>query len=703
MKRKLAILLIALLFAALGSMSLGMVLAEDGYDPFPTATTYATPESTGSAYTNAEYGFSITIPDSIQSVDAEPDLGYFQDYILRNSEGFGVLYPTTMAAGETLQDVARGIFDYESSTMQNVELITDEPIFLPNGGNAWYIVFTGYDPTNDYTLEVRLTTVANSDRAIVLEFYSYPENLAFWDRTLNTMRDSITLTAPIVMGLPRSDVLILEGSETDNAREYDPATTHGSGDYLIFEGLVSYNQSLEIVPALASGWEVNADGTVYTFFIQPDAVFHNGRPVTAEDVVYSWERAANPDTGSDTVMTYLSDIVGVKEMHEGDADSISGLKVIDDHTLQVTIDAPKPYFFYKLVYPTASIVDRENVESGDDWYKTPNGTGPYRLTRWDSMERMIYERFDDYYGDPPAIPMIMYTLYSGDSFRLYESGDVDITGVSNYNVERVSDPSDPLNQELVSGVSLCTSYVQFDVTKPPFDDLKVRQAFSLAFDRERFIEVVLNNVGLPAKGIYPPALPGYNPDLKGYDYDPERARQLLAESSYGSAEALPEIVFTSSGYGSYSTGGVAALSQMWQQNLGVTITVQNLDPEVYLDAERAEDYGQLTTGGWCADYPDPENFADTLFHTDAEMNKGNYSNLEVDRILEEARVEPDVTRRIELYQQAEQMIVDDAPALFLSHSESYELVKPYIQGYVLSPVSTFPAIKFLSIDPSYWQ
>ena len=703
MKRKLAILLIALLFAALGSMSLGMVLAEDGYDPFPTATTYATPESTGSAYTNAEYGFSITIPDSIQSVDAEPDLGYFQDYILRNSEGFGVLYPTTMAAGETLQDVARGIFDYESSTMQNVELITDEPIFLPNGGNAWYIVFTGYDPNNDYTLEVRLTTVANSDRAIVLEFYSYPENLAFWDRTLNTMRDSITLTAPIVMGLPRSDVLILEGSETDNAREYDPATTHGSGDYLIYEGLVSYNQSLEIAPALASGWEINDDGTVYTFYLQPNAVFHNGRPVIAEDVVYSWERAANPDTGSDTVMTYLSDIVGVKEMHEGSADSISGLRVIDDHTLQVTIDAPKPYFLYKLIYPTASIVDRENVESGDDWYKTPNGTGPYRLTRWDSMERMIYERFDDYYGDPPAIPMIVFTLYSGDSFRLYESGDVDMTGVSSYNVERVSDPSDPLNPELVSGVSLCTSYVQFDVTKPPFDDLKVRQAFSLAFDHDRYIEVVLNNVGLPAKGIYPPALPGYNPDLKWYDYDPERARQLLAESSYGSAEALPEIVFTSSGYGSYSTGAVAALSQMWQQNLGVTITVQNLDPEVYLDSERVADYGQLTTSGWCADYPDPENFADTLFHTGAEMNKGNYSNPEVDRILEEARVEPDVTRRIELYQQAEQMIVDDAPALFLSHSESYELVKPYVQGYVLSPVSTFPAIKFLSIDPSYWQ
>lgn len=703
MKKKIMILLIALLLVTAGLLSRGQVLAADGFDPFPTATAYATPASTGSVYTNAEYGISITIPDSIQATNADPETGYFQDYTLRNNEGFGVLYPAAMTAGETLQDVAQGIFEIESSSLQNVEMIKDEQISLSNGGVAWYTAFTGYDTINEYTLEVRLTTVANSSRAVILEFYSYPESMTYWSRILNTMRDSIELTAPIVMGLPRSQVLILEGSETDNAREYDPATTHGSGDYLIFEGLVTYNQQLEIVPALASGWDVSDDGLVYTFYLQSDAVFHNGRPFTAADVVYSWERAANPDTNSDTVMTYLSDIVGVKEMHEGSADSISGLKVIDDHTLQVTIDAPKPYFLYKLVYPTASIVDRENVESGMDWYRTPNGTGPYRLTRWDSMERMIYERFDQYYGARPAIPMIIYTLYSGDSFRLYESGDVDITGVSSYNVERVSDPSDPLNQELVSGVSLCTNYVQFDVSKPPFDDLKVRQAFSLALDRDQFIEVVLDNVGLPARGLYPPALPGYNADLRGYDYDPERARQLLAESSYGSVEALPEIVFTSSGYGSYATGVVAALSQMWQQNLGVTISVQNLDPEKYLDAERSEDYGQLSTSGWCADYPDPENFADVLFHTGAEMNKGHYSNPELDGILEAARVEPDVATRIELYQQAEQMIVDDAPALFLYYSESYELVKPYVQGYVLAPVSTFPALRYLSIDSTFWQ
>jgi len=128
-----------------------------------------------------------------------------------------------------------------------------------------------------------------------------------------------------------------------------------------------------------------------------------------------------------------------------------------------------------------------------------------------------------------------------------------------------------------------------------------------------------------------------------------------------------------------------------------------LDPNTILDQSSQEDYGQITTTGWCADYPDPENFADVLFHSGAEMNKGNYSNPELDNLLEQARVESDVNKRIGLYQQAEQIIVEDAPALFLYHSGDFELVKPYVQGYILSPVSTYPQIRYLSIDQSYWN
>ncbi|MEW6241666.1 MAG: peptide ABC transporter substrate-binding protein [Chloroflexota bacterium] len=484
--------------------------------------------------------------------------------------------------------------------------------------------------------------------------------------------------------VPLEQALVLAGGESTNPRTYDPATTYGSGDKRVFSGLVSFDTRLNLTPDLAESWEVSADGMVYTFHLRLNARFHDGRAVTAQDFIYSWERAADPEMQSDTVLTYLGDIVGVKEMNAGQADHISGLKALDEHTLQVTIDAPKPYFLMKLTYATAFVVDRANVESGEDWYRRPNGTGPYKLVEWIPFERKVYERNMDFYLGPPSIPYVVLNLYSGVGFRLYEAGDIDITGLPLYAVDRFTDPYEPMHNEVVSGVDLCTGYVVFDVEKPPFDDLNVRKAFSMAFDRQKYIEVVLRGRALPASGPYPPGLPGFNVNLKGLPYDPEAARKLLAESKYGGD--LPPIVFTDAGIGSDVSADVAAMVQMWQQNLGVEITIENLEPNYYLEQVYAGNHGQLLSTGWCADYPDPENFADVLFHTGSAQNNGHYSNPALDALLEQARTERDVSKRIALYQQAEQMIVDDAAVLFTVHSLSYALVKPYVKGYVFTPI-----------------
>ena len=304
-----------------------------------------------------------------------PDSGNFQEYEFGNGEVFGYLYPANMQAGDTLQEVGEKNRDSWTTGLEQLNFITNEQITLSNGIKAWYSQFQGYVPGDDYTIEVRITTVQNAGRAVVLMLYSLPENFLPWSSKIKEMQNSIQLSIPTVLGYPRNEVLILEGGENKNPRENDPATTHSAGDDLVFNGLVTYNDKLEIMPELAADWDVNSDGTIYTFHLQPDAVFHNGKPVTASDVVYSWERAADPATGSDTVMTYMSDIVGVKEKHDGNAETISGLKILDEHTLQVTIDAPKLYFLLKLTYPTANVVDRQNVESGEEWYRTPNGTG----------------------------------------------------------------------------------------------------------------------------------------------------------------------------------------------------------------------------------------------------------------------------------------------------------------------------------------
>lgn len=486
--------------------------------------------------------------------------------------------------------------------------------------------------------------------------------------------------------IPSNQSLVLEGGESNNPRDYDPATTHGTGDKLVFSGLVAFDPNLNLVPDLAQSWDVSPDGMVYTFHLRAGAKFHDGRPVTARDFVYSWERAADPKTASDTVLTYLGDIVGVNEMHAGAADHISGLKALDDHDLQVTIDAPKPYFLLKLTYATAFVVDQGNVESGPDWYRHPNGTGPYKLIEWTSNKRIVYQANPDFYLGTPRIPYIVFQLYSGVGTSLYETGDIDMTGVSLYAADRFLDPAEPLHAELHTGVDLCTGYVVFDTSRPPFDDVKVRQAFSMAFDRQKYIDVLMHGHALPAIGPYPPGLPGFNTDLKGLPFDPEQARQLLTQSKYGGADGLPPIVYTSLGTGSSIASGVAALAQMWKQYLGVTITVENIEPSAYYDQVFSGNHGQLFDGGWCADYPDPENFADVLFHTGSEQNNGGYSNPELDKLLEAARVEQDVKTRIQMYQQAEQMIVDDAPVLFTTHSLSYMLVKPYVKGFKLTPI-----------------
>lgn len=497
--------------------------------------------------------------------------------------------------------------------------------------------------------------------------------------------------------IPFDQALVYSGGESTNLRDYDPATTYSSGDKLVFSGLVSFDPHLNLTPDLAETWDVSDDGTVYTFHIRANAKFHSGRFVTAQDFIYSWERAVSPELASDTALTYLGDIVGVREMNTGQAEHISGLAAIDERTLQVTIDAPKPYFLLKLTYPTAFVVDQTNVESGEEWVRDPNGTGPFRLAEWVSNEYKVYAANEDFYLGMPSIPYVIVKLYAGDDVRLFETGDVDVAGVGLYSVDRMLDPEEPLHNQLVTGVNLCTGYVVFDTTQPPFDDVNVRKAFSMAFDRQRYIDVVLRGRALPAFGPFPPGLPGFNYQLKGLPYDPQQARELLKQSKYGGPEGLPPIVYTNGGIGSYISSSVAATVEMWEQNLGVNLTVENIEYNFYNQQIYSGNHGQIFGGGWCADYPDPENFADVLFHSGSKQNNSGYSNPALDALLEQARIEQDVTKRIAMYQQAEQMIVDDAPVLFTTHSLSYELVQPYVKGYVFTPIAV-PLERYLWID-----
>jgi len=501
---------------------------------------------------------------------------------------------------------------------------------------------------------------------------------AFWLVRSGTARELLDLPAQ------GGDTLRLYG---DMPSTLDPAlvqdTTSAGYVLEIFSGLVTLSGDLEIVPDLAERWEINPDGTRYVFYLRPEARFHDGKPVTAQDVKFSIERACDPDLGSPVASSYLGDIVGAAAVLAGEADEVKGVRVIDDRTLEIVIDSPKAYFLPKLAYSTAFVVDRDNVAQ-PDWMVHPNGTGPFKLESLTSDE-IVLARNDDFYRGPAKLAQVRFLLGGGLPITMYENDSLDLAYVGLGDIERVLDPANALSRELVIVSSLGVQYIGMNVQAPPFDDPLVRRAFVHATDREKLAEVVLKGTAVPAWGILPPEMPGYNPALEGLAYEPALARELLAQSRYGGAEGLPPITLHTSGDDLGLPSSVEALLAFWKENLGVEVQVEAVDWPVFLAEVDANLYPMFSLG-WMADYPDPHNFLDQLFYSQSDENHVAYANPEVDRLLLAARVERDPAERMALYQQAEAMIVQDAAWIPLWHDRDYMLIKPYVKG--VSPAST---------------
>ena len=466
----------------------------------------------------------------------------------------------------------------------------------------------------------------------------------------------------------------------------------------LFGGLVTIDKDLNVVPDIAESWDISPDGRVYTFHLRDDVVFHySNRLVTAQDFKYSMERAADPATASIVAEAYLGDIVGARDMVRGRADEISGIRVVDDFTLEITIDEPKPYFLAKLTYPTAFVVDRDQIESNPrNWLRKPHGTGPYKLKEWRLGESIVLEANDRYHLGAPSVKTVEFLLSGGSILTMYQNNELDVAGVSINDIERVQDPNDPLSEEYVSADELSISYLGFNTQKPPFDDANVRRAFGMAIDREKIAQVLLMDMLPVAHSIMPPGLPGYNPDARGPTYDPEQAKQLLAESKYGGPDGLPKVTITEIGGGATAGSDTQAMIEMWKDNLGVEVEIEQTEEATFwqdLDKGRY----QMFTAGWIMDYPDPEDILDILFYSKSRQNNTRYSNAEVDALLLQARTERDVATRMALYQQAEQIILDEAAWIPLYYGRDHVVVKPYVKNYLLPPM-VIPKLRYVTLE-----
>ena len=513
----------------------------------------------------------------------------------------------------------------------------------------------------------------------------------FWPRVreqANSFTDSFTLERSSRFGVSPDDSLFQYWGEIISI---DPALSrYGPSDIegAIFSGLVKLNTDMEVVPDIAEKWRVSDDRSIYTFTLRDGVLFHDGRPVTAQDFKYSWERALSPALESPVAFTYLGDIAGASEIISGEAQDLDGVRVLDSRTLEVALKRPIPYFLGKLTYPTSYVVDRANVETGANWTDAPNGTGAFKLKTWHKDELLILERNEDWYGGTPALANSVYRIFAGRPMQMYEKGEIDLAGVYVWNIDRVRDPANPFNSHLLEGTRPCTSYLGFNVTIPPFDDPKVRQALALALDIDKQIEVTLRGLDERAAGFVPPGIPGHNERLHPMDFDPGAARELLESSIYGGAENFPPI---------RSFADNDAIHWGWERHLRLEVEAVSIY-EVSDIWERLDNRELgVFTSGWCADYPDPQNFLDLLFRSDSSHNEFSYSNDEVDSLLSQAATETDAHRRIGLYQQIEEIVLEDWVAVPLWHDRQFLLVQPHVKGFELTPIG-IPQLQNIHIE-----
>ena len=469
----------------------------------------------------------------------------------------------------------------------------------------------------------------------------------------------------------------------------------------VFGGLVTIEPfNFSVALDLAERWEISEDGTTYTFYLRPEARFHDGKAVTAQDVKWSLERVADPDTLSPVVDQYLSDIVGVSDKLSGAASEVSGVRVIDDRTVALTVDAPKAYFLSKLTYPTSFVLDQSNVEGGEDWIQEPNGTGPFRLAEYTVGETLRLARNEYYHLGPPHLDEVEMILSGGSRMILYENDEIDVTGVGLPDLERVLDPTSPLNAQVKPyPARFSVSYIGLNVNEPPLDDANFRKALNLAIDRGSIAEIAYEGAVRPAKTILPPGFPGYNPDLDPYPYNPDLARELLAQSKYGNdLDNLPRMTLSFTGsFGAAVPLGLEVILNSWQEELGLPVEIQQTEWATFLQDVNQKRL-QMFSIAWGADYPDPQNFLDILFHSDSEGNNTSYSNPQVDAQLEQAAVERDPATRLQMYQDIERQILEDAPWVLLWNDEDwYFLVKPQVHDYLLLPM-TIPKFRYIWME-----
>lgn len=516
----------------------------------------------------------------------------------------------------------------------------------------------------------------------------------------------------------------------------DPAlvtdTTSNFFVHQMFVGLAGFDQEANVVPELATEWDVSDDGLVWTFKLRDDIQWvHRDpstgeitvqRPVNAEDVVYAVRRLLDPNTASDYAYIFYP-IKGAEALNTGDpaAEDFEtlinelGVEAVDNTTVQFTLEQPAAYFpsiaALSNLYPVpAEVID----EYGDNW--TEAGliwtNGPYTLQEWSHGASIMIEK-NPYWVEADEVQIELFggpiIQEESTAMAMYENNEIDLMSSPPGwppplpDMDRIkADPQ--LSQELFIAPQLCTYFYGFVMTKPPFDDVRVRRAFSMAIDRQSLIDNVVKGDQIAAHSFAPPGIFGNVADnfeigaelISDYGDRMTEAQALLAEAGYPDGAGID---ITLGHNTSEAHAQIAqAIQAMWQEAFPqAQITIENQEWAVYLktllpDAPD-EDKPEVFRNGWCADYPDNNNYLNDVYNSKSAQNYSKFNNPEYDALVESAAVETDPDKRLEMYQQAESILVEEAAIAPIYYYTYVRLYKPWVTP-VISPVTGDPVAQW---------
>jgi oligopeptide transport system substrate-binding protein len=463
-----------------------------------------------------------------------------------------------------------------------------------------------------------------------------------------------------------------------------------------------------VVPAAAQSYDVAAGGTVFVFHLRPSAGYSDGTPVKAQDFVYAWQRLIDPRLAAPEGTFFASTILNGDKVsvldpqrdagHIDAALSTLGLKALDDNTFQVTLAQPDPAFIWLAAMPAAAPVRQDIVKkNGDKWAAAPETlitNGPFKVSEMVPNDHITVVPNAHYWGARPTLTSINFQIVNDGAAALakYKSGQLDEMAVQPAQAAGVAGDSS-LKQNLLKTPDLTVFWITFRVNAALTNNAKLRLAIAQGIDRDAFVAQIFQGEGLPADTFIPKGMHGYAANISAQKFDVAQARASLAASGL-SASQLATLTFSYDQTSDFGKATANFIHDQLKTNLGINITLQGLDANTLASNLGTGDFQLAGPMGWSADYPDPADWYD-FFLTTSSNNVALYQNQQYDNFVRVARTDLQADRRDQEYQQAQQMLVDDAPVAFLAQSVSWHLVRSYVRGVTGSPVDEWPG----ALDP----